>query len=176
MTKYYVLMVNETGADDSVIYALKNIEAVKTAHGTFGPYDVIAKLESDDETKIEKDVLYRVRRLPQTRSTLTLKIDEGKGFRKTNKAETEVLEKHMAQAFAIIHCNHSQESQVIENLNKIPEIIEANILIGSYEILCKIVGPSYNEISDVMTNKIRKIPNIKSTITLNIVENQGFQK
>jgi DNA-binding Lrp family transcriptional regulator len=49
-------------------------------------------------------------------------------------------------------------------------------LIGSFEILCTIVAPTYNEISDVVTNKIRKIPNIKSTITLNVVENQGFRK
>ena len=176
MSEYYVLTVNDTGTDDSVIYALKNIETVKTAYGAFGPYDIISKLESDDEPKLEKDISSKVRKIPQVRSTLTLEVAKGKGFRKTNSDENEVLEKHMAQSFVIIHCKHSDESQVMENLKKISEIIEANVLIGSYEILCKIVAPSYNEISDVITNKIRKIPNIKSTITLNIVENQGFQK
>lgn len=176
MYEYYVLTVNETGTDDSVIHALKNIETVKIAYGAFGPYDIISKLESNDESKLEKDISHKVRKIPQVRSTLTLEVNTGKGFRKTNKDENEVLEKHMAKAFVIIHCNHSDEPQVIEGLKKISEIIEASILIGSYEILCKIVAPSYNEISDVITNKIRKIPNIKSTITLNIVENQGFQK
>ena len=176
MPEYYVLLVNETGTDDSVIANLKNIETVKAAYGTFGPYDVIVKFQSDDENKIENDISSKIRRLSQIRSTLTLEIHEKGGFRKTNSIENEVLERHMAQAYVMIHCYHSRESQVIENLKKIPEVIETNVLVGSYEIICKIVAPTYNEISDVIANKIRKQEHIKSTITLNIVENQGFQK
>ena len=176
MFKYYVLLVNETGTDDSVIFNLKKIETVKAAYGAFGPYDVITKLESPDSIKIEQDISHRIRRIPQIRSTLTLEINENGGFSKTTKDENEILEKHMAQTFVMLHCNHSHESQVIENLRKIPEVIETNILVGSYELICKIVAPSYNEISDVITNKIRKISNIKSTVTLNIVGNQGFHK
>ena len=176
MPGYYILLVNETGTDDSVISNLKKIETATVAYGAFGPYDIITKLESLDEIKIQQDISHRIRRIPKIRSTLTLRIHEGGGFSKTTKAENEVLEKHMAQAFVMLRCNHSHESQVIEYLKKIPEVIEINILVGSYEIICRIVAPSYNEISDVIGKKIRKIPNIKSTITLNIVENQGFNK
>ena len=176
MSEYYVLLVNETGTDDSVIANLKNIETVKAAYGTFGPYDIIVKLQASNESNIENDIAQKIRRLPQIRSTLTLEIHEKSGFRKTNSIENEVLEKHMAQAYVMIHCNHSQESHVIENLKKIPEVVETNVLVGSYEIICKIMAPTYNEISDVIANKIRKQENIKSTVTLNIVENQGFQK
>lgn len=65
---------------------------------------------------------------------------------------------------------------MLNKLKEIPEVVEADILIGSFEILCTIVAPTYNEISDVVSNKFRKIKNIKSTITLNVVENQGFRK
>jgi DNA-binding Lrp family transcriptional regulator len=65
---------------------------------------------------------------------------------------------------------------VLQNLKDIPEVIEADILVGSYEMICKIVAPTYNEISDVVSKKIRKLGNIKSTITLNVVEKQGFSK
>ena len=176
MSEYCVLLVNETGTDDSVISALRNIETVKAAYGTFGTFDVLTKLESADEIKLEQDISRRLRRIPHIRSTLTLEIIGGSGFRKTTKVENEVLESHMTRAFVIIHCSRSNERQIIENLRQIPEIIECDVLIGSYEIICKVVAPSYNEISSILTSKIRKIPNIKSTSTLNIVENQGFEK
>lgn len=176
MSEYYVLLVNDTGTDDSVISSLKNIETVKTAYGAFGSYDIIAKLESPDEIRIEQDISRKIRRLPQIRSTLTLEINTNGGFRKTTSIENKVLEKHMVQAYIMIHCNHSHESHVIENLKKIPEVIETNVLVGSYELICKIIAPTYDDISEIIGKKIRKLEHIKSTITLNIVGNQGFQK
>ena len=59
---------------------------------------------------------------------------------------------------------------------EIPEVVGIDMLIGSFEIICTIVAPTYNDISNIVTKKIRKIENIKSTITLNVVENQGFRK
>jgi DNA-binding Lrp family transcriptional regulator len=64
----------------------------------------------------------------------------------------------------------------LQELEKIPEIVEADNLIGSFEIICKLAAPTYNEISDIISKKIRKLPNIKSTITLNVIGNQGFSK
>ncbi|MBM2818586.1 MAG: AsnC family transcriptional regulator [Nitrosarchaeum sp.] len=176
MAKAYVLIVNESGTEDSVISNLNTIETVKEAHGTFGSYDILTKLESNDEQKIQKDISNKIRKIQNIRSTLTLLVNEKENFRKTNKSEKEILEKYLAQAFVIIHCNRSQESNVLQNLKDIPEVIEADILVGSYEIICKIVAPTYNEISDVVSKKIRKLGNIKSTITLNVVEKQGFSK
>lgn len=82
----------------------------------------------------------------------------------------------MAQSFIMIHCNRSQESIILQELKKITEVVEADDLIGSFEIICKLVAPTYNDISDIISKKIRKIINIKSTITLNVVGNQGFTK
>ncbi|QUC64139.1 Lrp/AsnC ligand binding domain-containing protein [Nitrosopumilus sp. K4] len=175
MSEYYILFANETGTDDSVISKLRNIDTVKSAHGAFGQYDVIAKIESDNQSKAEQDITNKIRKIPQVRSTLTLEVN-GVGFRKTNEVENEILEMHSVVAYVMIHCSSSDESEVIEELKNIPEVIEASELTGSFEIICKVVAPSYNEISEVIANKIRKIKNIKSTTTLNIVGNQGFQK
>lgn len=169
------MFVNQTGMDNSVISNLKNIEVVKMAFGTFGPYDVIAKIESLSDTKTEHRTMQSIRSIPQIRSTLSLKILEG-GFRKTNNLENEVLEKYSMQAYTLIHCNGAHESQIIEDLKKIPEIIEAEFLIGTFEMICRIVAPTYNEISEVISKKIRKLNNVKSTLTLNLLVHQGFQK
>lgn len=64
----------------------------------------------------------------------------------------------------------------MSKLEEIPGIIEADMLVGNYEIICKIAAPTYDDISEIISKKIRKRPGIKSTITINIVNNQGFSK
>ena len=82
----------------------------------------------------------------------------------------------MTQAFITIHGSKSDESSVMNKLEVIPEVIEADILVGNYEIICKIAAPTYNDISEIVGKKIRKIPGIKSTVTINVINNQGFNK
>lgn len=176
MPKAFVLISNESGAETSVISNLNKIKSVKEAHGTFGSYDIITKLESNDEGKIQHDISDGIRKIQKIYSTLTLLVNEKESFRKTTKSEKEVLEKYMVQAFVIIHCNRSQESVILQELEKITEVVEADNLIGSFEIICTLVAPTYNDISNIISKKIRKIVNIKSTITLNVVGNQGFSK
>jgi DNA-binding Lrp family transcriptional regulator len=176
MTKAYVLISNESGADDSIIEDLNRIYSIKEAHGTFGAYDIITKLYSDSLENLEHDVFNKIRNISKIHSTLTLLVNEKETISKIDEIEKEVLEKYMVQAFVIVHCNTSHEIMVLQKLKEIPEVVEADVLIGSFEIICTIIAPTYNEISDVISNKIRKIQNIKSTITLNVIQGQGFRK
>ena len=64
----------------------------------------------------------------------------------------------------------------MKNLKEIPEVIETDVLVGNYEIICRIAAPTYNNISEIVSKKIRRIPGIKSTITINVINNQGFSK
>jgi len=82
----------------------------------------------------------------------------------------------MAQAFITIHCSKSDESRVMKNLEEIPEVIEVDVLVGNYEVICRIAAPTYNNISEIVSKKIRRIPGIKSTITINVINNQGFSR
>ena len=147
-------MVNESGIKDSIISNLNEIESVKEAHGTFGSYDILTKLESNDEQKIQQDISNKIRKIQNIHSTLTLLVNEKENFRTIDKSEKKVLEKYMDQAFVSIHCNRSQESNVLQNLKEIPKVIEADVFVGSYEIIYKIVSPTYNEISDLVSEKI----------------------
>ena len=176
MSKAYVLIANESGKEDSVISNLNRIESIKEAHGTYGAYDILTKLESKDEHAIEVDIANKIRKVQKIYSTLTLWVNEKEGFRKITKIEKEVLEKYMARAFVMIHCNRSHEQEILQELRKITEITEADSVIGPFEIICQIAAPTYQDISDIVSKKLRKITNIKSTITLNAVSNQGFTK
>jgi len=176
MAKAYVLILNESGTEDSVISNLNHIPSITNVFGTFGSYDILTKLESSDEQKIQHDISKGIRKISNIRSTLTLLVDKKPGISKINEVEQKVLDAHMAQAFITIHCSKSDESRVLKNLEEITEVIEADVLVGNYEIICKIAAPTYNEISEIISKKIRKIPGIKSTITINVINNQGFSK
>jgi len=176
MVKAYVLIVNESGTEDSVISNLNNIPTITDAFGTFGTYDILTKLVSSNEENIQHDISNGIRKISNIRSTLTLLVDEKLGFSKTNEIEQKVLDSHMAQAFVTIHCSKSDEYNVMKNLEEIPEVIEANVLIGHHELICKIVAPSYNDISEIVSKKVRKIHGIKSTTTINVINNQGFSR
>jgi len=56
MVKAYVLIRNEFGKDDSVISNLRNIKSVTNVFVVFGIYDILTKLESDSEEKIQCDI------------------------------------------------------------------------------------------------------------------------
>jgi len=176
MAKAYVLILNESGTEDSVISNLKNIDTITNAFGTFGTYDILTKLKSPNEQDIQHDILNGIRKISNIRSTLTLLVDTKPGFSKINEIEQKVLDSHMAQAFITIHCSKSDESSIMKNLEKIPEVVEVDVLVGNYEMICKIAAPTYNDISEIISKKIRKIHGIKSTITINVINNQGFSK
>lgn len=176
MAKAYVLIVIESGTENSVLSNLIKIQNVSQAFGTFGTFDILAKLESKNDNDLQKTISQEIRKITHIRSTLTLIVDKKLGISKTNEIEQNVLDEHMAQAFIIIHCSKLDEDQVLEKLKEIPEIIEIDILLGNYELICKIVAPTYNDISDLVSKKIRKIPQIKSTNTINVINKQGFYK
>jgi len=174
MKKAYVLIVNESGKEDFIISHLKNIPSVTNAFGAFGTFDVITKLESKDEQNIRHDISYGIRKIQNIR-TMTLLVEKSE-ITRTNKLEQDVLNSNMAQAFIVIHCLKSQEETVLQHLNNISEIVEIDMLVGSYEIICKIAAPTYNHISEIISKKIRKICEIQSTSTINLINNQGFNR
>lgn len=41
-------------------------------HGTFGAYDIITKVESDQVETLREAITWKIRKIPKIRSTLTL--------------------------------------------------------------------------------------------------------
>ena len=175
MTKAYVLIANESGTDDSVIVSLRDIPSITNVYGTFGSYDLLTKLESSNEQIIQNDILNGITKIDNIKATLTLLVD-GSGIQKTTKIEQEILDTHMSHAYVVIRCLNSNKNHIMKKLEEIVEMIEAYTLIGTFDIICKITAPTYNDLSDIISNKIRTIPEIKSTNTINVINKQGFDK
>jgi len=72
METAYVLVCCDLGSEDAIIEDLKHIESVKEVSGTFGAYDIIAKVENQDREKLRETIIWNIRKLQHVRSTLTL--------------------------------------------------------------------------------------------------------
>lgn len=77
MTTAYVLINCDLGEEEGIIENLKHIDSVKEVHGTFGAYDVIAKIENTQKEKVRETVTWNIRKMENVRSTLTLMGIEG---------------------------------------------------------------------------------------------------
>ena len=77
MATAYVLINCELGFEESIIQQLKNIDSVIEVHGTFGAYDILAKVESSTVEALRESVTWKIRKIDQIRSTLTLMGVEG---------------------------------------------------------------------------------------------------
>ena len=79
MSEAYVLINCDLGAEKEVIDGLKQIEQVKEVHGTFGAYDIIAKVQTETSDKLREAITWKIRKMDKIRSTLTLTVVEGQG-------------------------------------------------------------------------------------------------
>ncbi len=61
-----------------------------------------------------------------------------------------------------------EEQSIYSKLSDIPEIKNCLITYGSYDIVAEFETESSHEMNEVISSKIRKLQNIRSTITLRV--------
>ncbi len=76
MPKAFVLINAEIGAEEALVEQLRKIENVKEVYPVYGAYDIIAKVESDSMDKVKETITWKIRRLENVRSTLTMIVIE----------------------------------------------------------------------------------------------------
>ena len=167
MTKAYVVMTCDLGSETEIIESLKKVEGVKEAHGILGLYDLIAHIELDSEKEIQEKVTKIIRKIPKIKSTMTMTRAESEElFLKSNTSDSKV---NPHQAYLMIHCNKGDEYPTLKNLCSIPEVKEADVVFGLYDVICKLESPDEKLLQEIILKKIRIMPVIKTCMTLNIV-------
>ncbi len=78
----------------------------------------------------------------------------------------------MALAFLLVSCEVGAEKAVIDELKTFNAVKEAIGTIGVYDILVKLEADSDHELSDVITQKIRKMDKAGTTTTLMVIQEQ----
>jgi len=79
MAKAYVLINCDLGSEDKIISDLRKLEHIKDAVGTFGAYDIVAKIEAETSEQLRETVTWKIRKMNKVRSTLTLMEVMGQG-------------------------------------------------------------------------------------------------
>ena len=79
MAKAYVLINCDLGSEDDMIRDIKKLEYVKDVTGTFGAYDIVARIEADTQEQLREAITWKIRKMNKIRSTLTLMEVKGQG-------------------------------------------------------------------------------------------------
>ncbi len=73
MHKGFILLNCDLGAEEYIVEELKQMADVTNAYLTFGAYDVIAEIETQDQDGFEK-AIGKIRKLSRVVSTMTLNV------------------------------------------------------------------------------------------------------
>lgn len=72
----------------------------------------------------------------------------------------------MPKAYVLINCNSGDESVVIDSIKSIENVTSCNVVYGVYDIIIEIKYETMNQLQDLIQNKLRKVNNIRTTLTL----------
>jgi len=73
MQKGFILLNCDLGAEEYIVDELKQMQNVSNAYLTFGAYDVIAEIRTDNQDEFEKAIAI-IRKLSRVVSTMTLNV------------------------------------------------------------------------------------------------------
>ncbi len=76
----------------------------------------------------------------------------------------------MVMAFVMIKVGAGEYmswmTTVKENVEKLPEVTEAHCVFGRYDVIAKVKVKSWNELTEIVGDKIRAIAGVASSETL----------
>jgi DNA-binding Lrp family transcriptional regulator len=73
MHKGFILLNCDLGAEEYIVDELKQLHDVRNAYLTFGAYDVIAEIQTENPEEFAK-VIATIRKLSRVVSTMTLNV------------------------------------------------------------------------------------------------------
>ena len=76
----------------------------------------------------------------------------------------------MGIAYVLLNCELGSEKAIVDELKSIDGVKEVQPTYGAYDILAKVEAPDEHKLREIITYKIRKMNQIRGTITL--IENQ----
>jgi len=78
----------------------------------------------------------------------------------------------MHSAFVLMNAELGKETQIVNELEKIPNVKEVYPVYGVYDVMMVIESDSMETLRETITSKVRKLDGIKSTLTMIIVKDQ----
>jgi len=76
----------------------------------------------------------------------------------------------MKKAYVLINCDLGKEEDILGTLRSIKSVKEVHGIFGAYDIIAEVSAENAEELREDITWKIRKLPYIRSTLTLMVIE------
>lgn len=77
------------------------------------------------------------------------------------------------KAFVLINCDPGQEQSILEQLGKIDNVVDAQGTYGVYDIVARIESDSKSQLDNIISDQIRKLDHVNSTLTLIPIDEQN---
>jgi DNA-binding Lrp family transcriptional regulator len=76
----------------------------------------------------------------------------------------------MPRAYVLLSVSSGSEEQVRKDVQKIEGVEEVYVSYGVYDLVVKINTASMEQLKDLVTHHLRRVDNVRSTLTLILVE------
>jgi DNA-binding Lrp family transcriptional regulator len=75
----------------------------------------------------------------------------------------------MPTAYVLINYEIGTEQNILNKLKNVPGVVEVNEVNGVYDIVVKIASDNLDSLKEIITQHIRTIDTIRSTMTLIVI-------
>ncbi len=72
----------------------------------------------------------------------------------------------MTDAYVMLNCELGAESDIIEQLKEIEQVVDVFETIGTHDMMVKLQADNFETIRDIVSRNIQKLKNVRSTATL----------
>ena len=76
----------------------------------------------------------------------------------------------MCVAFVLMNTEPRFMEEVLESLKDVEGVKEAHSKYGVYDIIAKVEAETADRLNEVITQQIRKLDNVRSTLTMMVIE------
>lgn len=75
----------------------------------------------------------------------------------------------MEVGFVLLNCDLGAEEYLLEEIKQIPEVKNCYLTFGAYDIIIELHAKSAEEFDKTVSNKIRRLSRVMSTMTLKVL-------
>lgn len=75
----------------------------------------------------------------------------------------------MHVGYILLNCDLGAEEYIAEELRQIPEVKNARLTFGAYDVIAEIHAKDREAFERTVSSRIRKLARVVSTMTLNVV-------
>ena len=72
----------------------------------------------------------------------------------------------MTDAYVMLNCDLGAEAEIIEKLKELEPVTDVFETIGTHDMLIKLKADNFEQIRDIVSRDIQKLPKVRSTSTL----------